>query len=319
MTAPSSFPESGRRPPRAIVALLVVAVLLLGATLARTATAQELTPRSFWPAPVGTRLLIFGYSHTAGDVLTDPSIPIYGVNSKIDTGLVAYYQAFDLWGRTANFQFEAPYSRGTTQGVLDDTPARRDFSGFNDIGVTLTVNLLGAPALSYQDFQALRADPRPLLGISVKLVPPTGQYEKNRFINVGSNRWATRVKLGSVIPLNRKWLLELDAGAWFFGPNDDFVTGKREQDPIYALEAHLVRRFSPGFWASLEYNYYTGGRQRVAGQPLDNLQDNSRIGSTVVVPYGGRYAVKVGYSVSMRTRYGVDSDQFLLTWQTLLP
>ena len=285
---------------------------------AASAGAQNLAPRTFWPAPVGTKVLAAGYAHAAGDVLVDPSLPVYGVDSRIHNALLAYLQTFDLGGRTANVLFELPYSDGTTRGIVETGPTRRDFSGFNDIGVTLMINLLGAPAMSPADMQALRANPRPIVGVSVKLLAPTGAYDDERLINVGGNRWATHVKLGAIIPLRPLWLLELEAGAWFLGDDDDYLTGRREQEPIYALEAHLIRRFKPGFWASLEANWYTGGRQTIGGNELVDLKSNSRIGATVVVPFAGRNALKLGYSVSMRTRYGGDSNQLLVAWQHLL-
>lgn len=283
-----------------------------------SAAAQELSPRSFWPAPVGTKVLVFGYSRSSGDVLMDPSIPLYGVDSKINTGVLGYLQTFDLLGRTANVVVEAPYSWGTTKGLVEDTPGRRDFAGFNDPSIGLTVNLVGAPTLTPTDFQALRANPRPLLGASLKIVPPWGHYDKKRLINVGANRWAMKAELGSVIPLQRRWLLELEAGAWFFGDDPDFIQGRREQEPIWAAEAHLVHRFRPGFWASLEFNYFTGGQQTVGGEELVDLQSNSRIGGTFVVPFRGVYTVKIGYSTGARTRFGNDFDQYLVTLQMLL-
>ena len=143
------------------------------------------------------------------------------------------------------------------------------------------------------------------------------KYEEGRLINVGANRWAARLKLGSIFPLHPKWLLEAEASAWFFGDDDDFVAGKREQDPIYAVEVHLVRRFSPGFWASLEANYFTGGRQIIGGEKLVDLQSNRRIGTTLVVPFRGRNAVKLGFSTGTRTRYGNDFRQLLVTYQRI--
>ena len=62
--------------------------------------------------------------------------------------MAAYLQTFSLWGRTANAVVELPYSWGTTRGVLEDTPARRDFSGLGDLGVTLSFNLKEGVALS---------------------------------------------------------------------------------------------------------------------------------------------------------------------------
>ena len=233
-----------------------------------SATAQELTPRAYWPSPEGTKVAVFGYSHVEGDVLFDPSIPLYGVDSNIRTGILAYLQTFSLAGRTTNVVIELPYSWGTTQGLVDETPGRRDFSAFNDLGLTLSVNLLGAPTMTPPEFQALRADPHLIVGASLKIHAPTGQYDGDRLINVGANRWAAKLELGSVIPLRPKWLLELSAGSWFFTDDDDFLVGKREQEPIHAFQFHLVHRFKPGFWASLDINYFAGGRQTIGGNEL---------------------------------------------------
>jgi hypothetical protein len=281
-------------------------------------SAQELTPRAYWPAPKGTRVAVFGYMYSSGDVLMDSSIPLYGVDSKIHTGLVAYLQTISLFGRSANIVVELPHSWGTTKGLIYETPARRDFSGFNDLGFTLQVNLSGAPSMTPKEFFGLRANPRPILGASIKVLAPTGRYEKGRLINVGAHRWSFKPELGYMIPLTKKWLLELDLGAWFFTADDDFITGRREQNPIFALQAHLVRRFKAGFWASLDANYFTGGKQTIGGGELTDWQHSTRIGGTVVWPFLGRHAIKVGYSIGAYTKYGNDFDQFLISYQVRL-
>ena len=112
-------------------------------------------------------------------------------------------------------------------------------------------------------------------------------------------------------------MLELEAGAWFFGDDDDFVPGKREQTPIIATEVHLVRRFRPGFWASLEANFFRGGRQTIGDNQLADVQRNSRVGGTVVVPFSGRHAIKVGYSRGVVTEFGSDFRQFLVSYQVV--
>ena len=305
------------RPAARRVAAAALACCVAGLLWAPCIVAQELTPRAYWPAPKGIKVAIVGYSHVNGDVLFDPSIPLYGVDSRIRTGILAYLQTFSLWGRTANVVGELPYSWGTTKGLIDDTPARRDFSGFGDLGVTLAVNLLGAPTMTPAEFQALRTDPHPILGASLKVLAPTGRYDSDRLINVGAHRWAAKAELGSVIPLTSRWLLELAAGVWFFADDDDFLPGRREQEPILALQAHLVRRFRPGFWASLDVNYFTGGRQTIGGNRLVDVQHNSRVGGMVAVPFRGRHTVKFGYFVGARTEFGADFDQFLASYQVV--
>jgi len=279
--------------------------------------AQDLTPRFYWPSPTGTRVAIVGYQYSAGDVLMDRSLPIYGVDSRINTGYVGYMHTFGLWGRTTNVIVELPYSWGVTEGIVGTGPAERAYSGFNDLGITLAINLLGAPSMDLKGFQALRADPHPVLGASVKVVAPTGHYNPNRLINAGANRWSAKFELGSVIPLSSRLLLELEAGVSVFGDDPDFIQGHREQEGIISAEIHLVYRFRPGFWASLDANYFTGGRQTIAGDQLSDLQRNSRFGATVVVPFKGRNSIKIGYSNGVVTDFGTDFDQFLVSYQVL--
>ena len=121
-----------------------------------------------------------------------------------------------------------------------------------------------------------------------------------------------------MIPIKPKWLLEFEAGVWFFGDDNDFLQGKREQESIFSAEIHLVKRFNPGFWASLDLNYFKGGRQSIGGERLAGVQRNSRFGGTIVVPFHGRQAVKVGYSIGVVTDFGTDFNQFLVSYQVLL-
>ncbi len=297
-----------------------ISLLIVAGTLWVTpCLAQELTPRLFWPTPKGTKVLIAGYSHSTGDLFFDTSIPIEAADSRINTGVLAYTQTLDLWGRTSNILLSLPYSSGTAKGLVEGDPGERKFSAFGDFSMTLNVNLRGAPSMNKEEFLAFRADPQPLVGVSIKVIAPTGEYYSDRLVNVGSNRWTTRFKLGSVHLLTREWLLELAASAWFFGDDEKFVSGKKEQDPIYSAEANLIKRIRPGLWASLDLTYFYGGRQTIGGEALRNTQSNLKLGGTLVVPFLGRHAIKIGYANGIITRYGDDFDQFLLSYQVLLP
>ncbi len=284
---------------------------------AASGAAQELTPRTYWPAPKGIKIGVLGYIYAEGDVLFDPSIPLYGVNSEVNVAVAAYLQTFSLRGRTANILVELPYQWSTTWGILVDTPAQGSVSGFGDPAATLTINLLGAPAMTPAQFQQLRAKPRPIFGTSLKVVAPIGQYDPNRLLNTGGNRWAVKAEVGGIIPLRPRWLLEIEGGVWFLGDDDEFIAGKREQEPIIGAELHLVRRFKPGFWAAFDLNYFEGGRQTIDGRELIDVQQNSRIGGTVVVPFKGRHALKIGYATGIFTEFGTDFDQFLVSYQVL--
>jgi hypothetical protein len=296
---------------------LVLALMLCGLWVAES-VAQELTPRVFWPTPKGTRVLVAGYSYSSGGVFLDLSLPLEDTESGINTGIVAYTQTLDFWGRTSNILVNLPYAWGNAKGLFLGDTVKRDFSAFGDLSVTFNVNLRGAPTMTLDDFLAYRANPRPIIGASLKVVIPSGQYDSDRLVNVGANRWASRLKLGTVVILKPKLLMEISASAWLFGDDDDFVMGKKEQDPIFAVETNLIKRIRPGLWASLDLTYYRGGNQTIDGNPLDNKLNNLKLGGTLVVPFHGRHAIKFGYANGVVTRYGNDFDQFLVSYQVAL-
>lgn len=267
---------------------------------------------------MGTRIGIVGYSYTDGTILFDPSIPIYDGKTRVNSVLVGYLQNFSLFGRSSNVLVKLPYTWGETKGLTETESVGTEFSDVGDLSARLSINLLGAPSMNVEEFQAFRAEPRPVLGMSVEVVAPTGDYSANRLINTGANRWAVKSEVGYIHPLTDKLLFELEAGVWFYGDDDDFINGKKEQDPLVTYQAHLIRRFSPGFWISLNWTYYKGARQTIDGNKLSDAQSNSRLGGTLVKPLSRRQVIKIGYATGVRTRFGADSDQILLSYQFLL-
>lgn len=302
-------------------AMKIKACKILGMALllpAFNANAQELSPRAYWPSPVGTQVLTVGYSHNSGDIIPDRSLPLTGVDSDIDSLVLGYRYTLDLWGRTANITVEAPYVNGASAGKREDgLDLEREYEGVGDLGVTFSANLLGAPAMNKQEFRQERANFRHVLGASVKVVAPTGKYESDRVINIGANRWAAKVELGYIAVLNSQWVLETALGVWFFEDNDDFLELTKEQEPVVTWQGHLIHRFGPGFWASLDLNYYEGGRSTLDGRRLDDLQRDSKIGGTLVFPFGATRAVKLGYSKGSISDSDEDFDVFLISYQQL--
>jgi len=270
------------------------------------AVAQELTPRAYWPAPKGTNAVIVGYQYSTGDVVTDPSLPVVGVDSKISLAQIVVLHTFNLGGRTANVQVILPYSWGTTEGVVEGAFLSRNISGAADARALLSVNLLGAPTMDVAGFQALRAKPRTIVGASIMVQFPTGGYEADKLLNAGTNRWAIKPAVGFIFPIRPTWLVEVDLGVWFFGDNDEFLGVTREQAPILSTEFHLVKRIRPGFWAALDMTYYAGGRTIVGDVLRADLQRNARIGATVMFPFKVRHAIKGSFSVGAVTESGGD-------------
>ena len=288
---------------------LSIALLTAGSCLA-----QEITPRAYWPAPKGTELLVFAYGYQAGDVIASASLPIEDAKSRSNSLVLGYQKTFSLFGRTTNLQFELPFASGSTRANVAGLPARRDVSGMGDIAATLSVNLLGAPSLSPEEFLSFRQNPRPIVGLGLKIVAPTGQYDDDRLVNIGSNRWSARVRLGYIQPLTKLWILELSAGTWFFQDNEEFVSGVRKQKPVTAFDLSLIRRIKPGFWASIDGTHYIGGQTTVNGTDNVDYQRNSRLGFSVAYPFANRHLLKLSFTNDIRTDFGGDYNTFTLSY-----
>ena len=302
---------------RSVMLRVCVGMLLLA--VAPSVFSQELTPRAYWPAPNGTKFVLAGYAYSTGDVVTDPTLPVAGVDSSIHQGVIAYQQTISLAGRTTNFQMQLPYADSSTTGLLAGTPVNREVSGVGDFSATLAINLMGAPSMTREEFQEFRKNPKPILATSLKVVVPTGEYEPDKLINVGTNRWAGKLKLGYLRPMPGRWVLEMAAGVWVFQDNDEFLGVTREQEPVTALDLNVVKRFRPGFWGSIDANYFLGGRTTVDGDKNADFQRNSRLGFSLAYPFGGGQAVKFSFSAGVVTSSGNDYNTLLLNYIYRLP
>ncbi len=293
-------------------------IVLLGVALCAPIEAQELVPRAHWPAPVGTKLFVSAYQYSDGDVLTDPSLPIEDVESTVQFASLTYQHTFSLFDRTTNVQFNLPFVDGSAEGFAEGQFRSRDISNLADARMRMSINLLGAPAMDRAEFQALRAKPRTIVGASILVSAPTGDWDSGRIFNAGTNRWAVKPSLGLIYPLRPQWLLEIEAGAWFFEDNDDFQGETRSQDPLLSTEFHVIKRIRPGFWASLDLNYYRGGRTKVGGVRRDDRQENSRVGATMLWPFKPRHALRIAASVPLSTDRGGDFDTLTIAYAYVL-
>ena len=198
-----------KRLQRAFLSLLIAWPLLITGKV----SAQEMAPRAYWPAPVGTNVAVLVYQRNSGDIVIDPSLPITGVESEIDYLQVGYQRFFSLFGRTTTVQLNLPWADGSTEGIVDGEFRQRNTTGLTDARLRLAINLKGAPAMDAAGFQALRNDPKTIIGASILVQAPTGEYDSDRLINLGTNRWAVKPAIGIVVPLHPTWLFEMEVDA----------------------------------------------------------------------------------------------------------
>ncbi|MGO4304436.1 transporter [Cupriavidus sp. RAF12] len=298
----------------AVLALWLRRLLPCLGALVNGCMAQELEPRAYSAAPIGTHFLLATYARLGGDVLTDPSLPITDVNAKIDIFALGYLQVFDLLGRTASVGVVLPYSRANVTGNVFDAPNSVYRAGVGDAYLRLAVNLLGGAAKTPAEFA--RHPPVPTLGASLTVVAPSGQYHANRLINIGANRWAFKPELGVSVPFGNNWFAESSFGVWLFTANDEFLGSRqRQQSPIAVVQLHGGYQFRPGLWLAADAGFYGGGNTTVDGVRNDDRRTNTRYGLTLSVPLVANWSGKIGVSKGWITRAGGDYKAITLTVQ----
>lgn len=277
------------------------------------ASAQELEPRSYTNTPVGMNFLIAGYSYTDGSVSFDPSLPIENAKLRVDSGTLGYARALDVMGMSGKISAVVPYVGLSGSAELNGQSQTRDVSGFGDPQLRFSVNLYGAPALTLKEFADYHQDL--IVGASVQVSPPLGQYDDDKLVNIGTNRWSIKPELGVSKALG-PLILELTAGVTFYTDNDDFFGGQtRGQDPLYSLQGHAIYGFPSGIWIALDGTWYTGGQSTLDGMEIDDRLDNTRVGLTLALPVNRYNSIKLYGSTGVSARIGGKFNTIGIAWQ----
>jgi hypothetical protein len=144
---------------------------------------------------------------------------------------------------------------------------------------------------------------------------PTGQYDPEKLVNIGTHRFAFKPELG-ISKTFGHLMLELTGGAAFYTTNHDFYGGKtRSQAPIGSVQGHINYNFAHGIWAAADGTYYWGGHTTLDGVEGNDLQKNSRLGLTFALPINIRHSLKFTFSTGVSTRTGTDFTVVGVFWQ----
>ncbi len=291
--------------------LLVAAAVLVGTPA--IARAQDIEPRAYSNAPIGVNFLVAGYAYTQGALPFDASLPVKNAQLSTSNGVLGYARVLDLWGQSGKFDVIVPYTWLSGTAEVMGEGVERKVSGFANSLFRLSANLYGAPALTLPEFRNYEQDL--IVGASLQVSVPSGQYDASRIVNIGTNRWSFKPELGISKAIGQ-WTLESQVAATLFTDNRDFYAGNtRSQDPIYSLQGHAIYAFRSGIWVSLDATYFTGGRTTLNGVLGSDLQQNWRVGGTLAFPVDVHNSVKLYASNGVSARTGNSYDLIGIAWQ----
>jgi hypothetical protein len=294
----------------------VLCVVALGLAPGSPLSAQDLDPRAYVQAPVNGTFLVWGLGVSQGGVVTDPTAPVTDIQATVTTPSLGVGRSFSLLGRTAQGFAAIPFSWADVSGKALGEARTAYRAGLSDMRLRLSVLVRGAPASDV--VQLAKAPRRTILGTSLTVVAPTGEFYPDKLINLGTNRWSFKPEFAVSQPFGQRWLLDTYAGVWFFTANDSFYPGTlvKSQAPIGAFQSHLSYNFGRQLWAAFNLTYYVGGRTTLQGVEGTDLQSNARAGATFVMPVGRRHSLKLAVSRGAIVRHGANFTSYAFGWQT---
>jgi hypothetical protein len=282
-----------------------------------TLNAQDIEPRRWTPMPLGVHVIGAGYGSQTGTLYFDPALQVQDATVDVNVMVLQYFQPFKLGNKLARLDVLIPYSFAKWEGLLAGAPTTVNRNGFADPRIRMSLNLIGPDALDAKGIKEYYiANPvNTSFGVSLAITLPFGEYFEDKLLNLGQNRFIFRPQVGMVHNWGL-WSYELTSSVFIFTNNNDFYNNQtRRQDPLFAVQTHLIRRFKNRMWASISAGYGVAGESSI-----NNIDKNDNRSDVLgAVSFGFPILKSQGIKLSyLRTQtfndIGADTNTFAFGW-----
>ena len=221
---------------------------------------------------------------------------------ELDVGVVtpAYRHTLDIMGNAGTVLIGMPLgnvSFNTSLGTIDvDTDIAQ-----GDLFVGGVFGLVGTPSLSLMEY--VQHKPGFQASVAGRLFLPTGDYDPNRAVSLGQNRWTLEASVPITYVLGESMIdpelmtFEIRPVVVIFGDNDDppGPATVMSQDPIFGVEGHITRNFGNSVWAALDGYYETGGETSFNGVAQGDGLETLAFGATLGLVLSPNVALRLSY------------------------
>jgi hypothetical protein len=249
-------------------------------------------------APVGVNQLELAYAYARSDASIDTSLVVAGARFNLNQGTITYTRYFGFLHRTAWVDASIPVA--DLSGSVTGTNVQGSTTGSGDSSYAVTALLKGGPALNVGQFADYT--PTTTVGVSLTISAPTGQYNPNKLLNLGSDRWSFKPEMAVSHPFGseQKWQCDVYARAYFFTDNTSYH-GREilRQEPLPGLEGHISYLFVHNAWASIDTLYSFRGATVINGIHQNDAQTSFTLGSEVNVSLNQRNSLVVQFAKAL--------------------
>jgi hypothetical protein len=329
--------KTGNRNTRLLAFFIAVIIIM---SFSRSAFALDDGARSYWHAREGTNVVSFQTLRidieASGSQQFAPGQYIYAnSNTEASVFIASWASHLTVLNRPSTFAFslaggDVDVDVNTTTsppqflppGVTPGSSFSQSSSGFGDPNVQFDMNLFGTPRLK-SNVDLLNYEPTWTIDAAALLAFPIGEYDDDKLVNLGLNRWWGRVALPfkyhfGVFASGYMSSFEVVPSVWLFAENDDFIGQKMENDPIWQLEAHLTHDFTRTFFGSLDLLYRAGFQSEINGIEVGDEVDVGNVGFTLNYQVTDNVTIRTAFSSNVFGDDDLDNSvlrlQFVYGW-----
>lgn len=272
-------------------ALCAAACLALATAAAGRASAQEIEPNEFVPAPDGTNLAIGYYiygDNTSYNVKKGPTISDSGV--QVNVGILRLVHYDYVAGMPAGVQVLEAFGNESAAHI-----------GSEGLGSATGASNLNLSAFIWP---YANTEDKQYLIIAGFIYPPVGTYNKYQAVNLAtaftpSYNWTGDVQVGWDMGIGDHFSYDLSFDYRDFGDNTS-PAGLQTRTPDYRLQAWANWNWTRAFQTSIGWESILGGRQYTDGQfnGATSQFERLRVAASMFVAPNAQVLVEFNHDVS---------------------
>ncbi len=253
--------------------------------------------RDYIPLEPGTTLIANYFNHTsATDMYANGDKTSQDVNLSANIGIFRPVYYTQIGPYVIDPQLIIPFGQQSLDG-----------SGVG--GVEVSSSGLADPIVTATIWFVNDTETKTWLGFTPFVTVPIGEYDEEKSVNLGANRWAFKPEFGFVKGFGN-YFFELIGNCEFYTDNDDYSAASvtLEQDLLYTLESHVSYNFTDAFYVSGDYFYHNGGETEINGINQDNEKDDHALQLSLGFMLNPSYQLLVKYKSDVKVENGLKTN-----------
>lgn len=273
----------------------IMALMILSTTVSipMTTRAIDVDAADFVPAPEGTTIGLLYYQRAERNKMyAHGSETNTQVKLDSDVGIARLVHYTYLGEYEIAPQILAPFA---SIQAGKDIESLGKTNGLGDVILAVPFWLMNNP------------QSRQYFAIAPYLYIPIGQYDHNKALNIGENRWKFDLQSGYVKGLTDRWFINLTADVMFFGTNDEYGAHSVEmkQKPLFQGQADIHYKISPKTNIFTGISKTWGGETRIAGINSDDESQQLKIklGASHFITPQTQFLISLGKDIKVENGF----------------